>query len=58
MTDVRLRRRVAKLEQQVAELTERLDAQRGPCEIKIEPKAISLDEIMNLIKSKGGQRNG
>lgn len=52
MTDARLRRKVTKLDQQVAELTERLDAQRGTCEIEIEPKAVNFDEIMKIVKKR------
>ena len=35
MTDARVRRKVMSLERQVAELTERLNAQRGPCRVNI-----------------------
>lgn len=52
MTDVRLRRKVMKLEQQVAELTERLNAQRGPCRVNISASAVDLDEIMEIVKKR------
>lgn len=49
MTDARLRRKVAKLEQQVAELTERLNAQRGPCRVNISARSADLDEIIQIV---------
>lgn len=59
MTDARLRRKVMSLERQVAELTERLNAQRGPCRVDISASSVDLDEIMKIIKPKGGEkRNG
>lgn len=49
MTDARLRRKVVKLEQQVAELTARLDAQRGPCRVDISASSVDLDEIIQIV---------
>lgn len=49
MTDARLRRKVMKLERQVAELTERLNAQRGPCRIDISASSVNFDEIIQIV---------
>ena len=49
MTDARLRRKVMSLERQVAELTERLNAQRGPCRVNISASSVDLDEIIQVV---------
>ena len=55
---VRLRRKVAKLEKQVAELTKRLDAQRGPCRVDISASSVDLDEIIQIVARNNPRATG